>query len=141
MPVKVDSRWFYLAIWGDAFGRVFRRMAPFARIKIVALGIIAGSLFSAACAASQLPTSWGLADRATAWLWYMSGPFCPLSMKISEVSNSFVLGCVAFGFLSIPMIAAHPIWPSPKTAVVSFLGFALWFNASFFTIVWAIWGA
>src|SRR5262249_40941940 len=111
-----------------------------AKAKVVGLGLIAGSLFSGCCAAIQVPTSWDVAHRAAAWTWYMAGPFATVLMGISEITHPFVSGCVALGLLAIPMIAAHPIRPSIVTAIVSVVGFAFWFAASFFTVVWAAWG-
>jgi hypothetical protein len=112
-----------------------------ARAKIVGAGLIVGSLLSGCCAATQIPTSWDFAQRAGTWFWYMAGPFAMFLMGISEITHPFVSGCVVFGLLAIPMIAAHPIRPSAVTACVSIVGFVFWFAASFFTVVWAVWGA
>jgi hypothetical protein len=111
------------------------------RAKVVAIGMVLGSLLSAIWAASQLPSTWSLAERVSAWLWYMSGPFCWLTMGIpAPTIEPFVFACVSVGVLCIPTLVAHPIRPSSATAVITLLGFAAWFNASFFTVVWAVWG-
>jgi hypothetical protein len=112
-----------------------------AKAKVVGLGLIAGSLFSGCCAATQVPSSWDFAHREAAWTWYMAGPFAMFLMGISEITHPFASGCVALGLLAIPMIAAHPVRPSIATAIVSVVGFVFWFAASFFTVVWAVWGA
>lgn len=112
----------------------------FARTKVVLSGLLLGCLFSGCCAATQLPSGWGFTGRATAWCWYMAGPFVIFPMGALP-THPLAANCVGLGFLSVPLIAAHPIRPSAVTAAVSLVGCALWFAASFVTIAWAVWGA
>src|SRR5260370_22974144 len=88
------------------------------RAKIFALGLIAGSLFSGCCAATQVPTSWDFAQRAGTWLWYMAGPFALFLMGLPEITHPFVSGCLGSGLLAIAMLAAHPVRPCPVPGCV-----------------------
>ena len=111
------------------------------RLKVVGIGFLLGALFSGCCTATQLPSSWDLSKKVDGWLWFMSGPFCMFVMGIDEVGHPFVASCVLLGFVAILLLFAHPLRPSWVTAVVSILGLMLWFLASFFTVIWTVWGA
>lgn len=111
-----------------------------ARTKIVGTGIVLGALFSSWCATAQLPPTWEHSQRAIGWCWFMAGPFAAQAMGIPEISHPFVTKCVALGILAVPMIASHPVRPSPVTACLCLFGFLLWFAASYFTVICAVWG-
>jgi len=104
------------------------------RLPVLAAGLALGSVFAAWVAGACGWPSWGLAERADAWLWVMGGPIVGTALGMSDAT-------IVLGWVGLLLILAHPCRPNPATACVTLLGFCLWYFAGFIAFMLAAWGA
>ena len=105
------------------------------RLSVLCGGLAVGALLSLIIAGPLMPSGMGLRARATIWVAVMGGPVWGSTWDISSVLNA-----VAYGWLGLLLVPAHPMRPHWATGLLTAIGLALWFFVGFITVLVAVWG-
>jgi hypothetical protein len=110
------------------------------RLKVLVPGIMGGAVCLALDAVAGFPSGWPVGDRIEAWSAMMTGPILAITFDASSAPTAVKVATM-LGWLSVPLLFAHPLWPGKLTASLTLVALFWWFVAGWLNMVRSIWGA